>query len=57
MQTTISRVAPNIHDHEQIRERLELYTLLREGIDDIRNNDVRPFSDSIYDIRERLSGS
>ena len=43
----------SIEAYEQLLGRFELYGLIREGIDDIRSGNTRPFSDALADIRAR----
>lgn len=43
----------SIEAYERLTARFELYEMIKEGIEDIRSGDTRPFSDSIADIRRR----
>lgn len=37
--------------YEQLVVRSELYSLIQEGLDDIKSGNTRPFSDAMADIR------
>lgn len=43
----------SIEAYEQLTGRFELYGLLQEGIDDIKEGNTRPFSEAMSDIRSR----
>lgn len=43
----------SIETYEQLVGRFELYGLLQEGLDDIKNGDTRPLSEAISDLRKR----
>ena len=42
----------SIETYEQLVGRFELYGLLQEGLDDIKNGDTRPLSEAISDLRK-----
>ena len=43
----------SIEAYEQLVARSELYSLIQEGLDDIKSGNTRPFSDAMADIRNR----
>ena len=43
----------SIEAYEDLTSRFELYSQLKEGIDDISSGNTRSFADSISDIRRR----
>lgn len=43
----------SIETYERLVGRLELYSLLREGLTDVQNGDTEPLSDAVSSIRER----
>ena len=43
----------SIETYEQLIGRFELYGLLQEGLDDIKNGDTRSLSEAISDLRKR----
>ena len=43
----------SIETYEQLVGRFELYGILQEGLDDIKNGDTRPLSEAISDLRKR----
>ncbi len=43
----------SIETYEQLMGRFELYGLMQEGLDEVRNGDVRPFAEAISDLRNR----
>ena len=43
----------SIETYEQLLGRFELYGLIKEGMDDIKTGNTRPFSEAIADIRAR----
>lgn len=43
----------SIEAYEQLTARFELYDALKEGMEDVKNGDTRPFSDALADIRSR----
>ncbi|MDD3040640.1 type II toxin-antitoxin system Phd/YefM family antitoxin [Bacteroides sp.] len=45
----------SIETYEEMNSRFELYGQIKEGIDDIANNNTRPFSEAISSIRSRRS--
>lgn len=46
----------SIEAYEQLTARFELYDMLKEGIEDVRNGETRPFAEAIADIRSRRKG-
>lgn len=44
----------SIEDYENLLARLELYSALAEGLKDIQNGDVLPFSEGMSQIRKEL---
>ncbi len=42
----------SIEAYEQLKGRLELYSLIEEGLKDERQGKVRPLSDALADIRK-----
>lgn len=40
--------------YEALRGRLELYTVIQQGLDDVRNGNEIPFSEGIESIRKGL---
>ncbi|MCM1172655.1 MAG: type II toxin-antitoxin system Phd/YefM family antitoxin [Clostridium sp.] len=46
----------SIEAYEQLTARFELYDMLKEGIEDVRNGETRPFAEAIADIRGRRKG-
>ena len=42
--------------YRQLTGREELYRLLDEGLEDIKNGQVEPFEDVMSDIRKRIAG-
>lgn len=45
----------SIEVYEQLKGRLELYSLIEKGLDDERKGKVRPLAKSLKEIREGLS--
>lgn len=45
----------SIEAYEQLLGRFELYSLLQEGMDDIKDGNTRPFSEAITEIKARRS--
>ncbi len=45
----------SIEVYEQLKGRLELYSLLERGLEDERQGKVRPFSEALNDIRKGIS--
>lgn len=45
----------SIETYEEMNSRFELYGQLKEGMDDIANNNTRPFSEAISSIRSKRS--
>ena len=45
----------SIEAYEQLLGRFELYSLLQEGMDDIKVGNTRPFSEAIAEIKARRS--
>lgn len=43
----------SIEAYEQLLGRFELYGLIKDGIDDAKDGNTRPFSDALSDIRAR----
>ena len=43
----------SIEVYEQLAGRNELYSLIQEGIDDIKTGNTRPFTDMIAELRNR----
>lgn len=43
----------SIEDYETLIGKLELYNLIKDGLDDVANGKTRPFSDAMADIRAR----
>ena len=43
----------SIEAYEQLREKLELYAALQEGIENVKDGKTRPFSDALSDIKSR----
>lgn len=43
----------SIEAYEELTSRFELYSKLKEGMDDIASGNTRPFSEAISDIRRR----
>ncbi len=43
----------SIEAYEKLVGRFELYSLIMDGIDDIKNGNTRPFSDAMADLRAR----
>lgn len=43
----------SIEAYEQLLGRFELYSLLQEGMDDIKAGNTRPFSEAIAEIKAR----
>ena len=41
----------SIETYENIVSKLELYSMLQEGLDDVANGNTRPFSEAMTDIR------
>lgn len=47
-------VLMNLEDYNQMVAELELLKMLSESTNDVTNNRVKPFSESLSDIREKL---
>lgn len=45
----------SIEVYEQLKGRLELYGLLEKGLEDERQGRIRPFSESLNEIRKGLN--
>ena len=45
----------SIEDYEEIKGRLELYSLIQTGLDEEKNNKVKSFDDVIANIQEELA--
>ena len=45
----------SIEAYEQMNARFELYSLIRDGLDDVSGGRVRPWEEAMADIRARLS--
>lgn len=43
----------SIEAYEQLTARFELYGLLKDGMQDIRDGNTRPFAEALADIRDR----
>lgn len=43
----------SIETYEQLIGRFELYGLIQKGLSDIQNENTRPFSEAISDLRNR----
>ena len=43
----------SIETYEELTSRLELYSQIKEGMDDITVGNTRPFSEAMSDIRSR----
>jgi len=43
----------SIEAYEQLVGRFELYGLLKDGLDDVKNENIRPLSEAISDLRSR----
>lgn len=43
----------SIEAYEQLVGRFELYSLLKDGLDDVKNENTRPLSEAISDLRSR----
>lgn len=43
----------SIETYERLVGKFELYSLIHEGLEDIKNGDTRSFSDAMSDIRKR----
>ena len=43
----------SIEAYEQLTARFELYGLLKDGMQDIRDGNARPFAEAMADIRDR----
>ncbi|MBD5140844.1 MAG: hypothetical protein HDT25_05450 [Ruminococcus sp.] len=41
--------------YEQSDEMLELYSLIKEGLEDEQQGKVRPFSEALEEIREEMN--
>ena len=41
--------------YEQLKGRLELYSLIEEGLEDEQQGKVRPFSEALEEIREEMN--
>ncbi len=45
----------SIEAYEELKNRFELYGQIKEGMDDITNGNIRPFSEAISSIRSKRS--
>ena len=43
----------SIEAYEEMNSRFELYNLIKNGMDDISNGDIRPFSEAMSSIRSK----
>lgn len=43
----------SIETYEQLIGRFELYGLLQDGLNDVKNENTRPFAEAISDLRSR----
>ena len=46
----------SIEFYENLTSRFELYSQIKEGMDDIASGNTRPFSDAMADIRRKRRG-
>lgn len=46
----------SIEAYEQLKGRLELYSLIEEGLEDERQGRIRPFSEALDEIRKGILG-
>lgn len=46
----------SIEAYEELTSRFELYSQIKEGMDDISSGNTRPFSEAMADIRSRRRG-
>ena len=46
-------VVMSIETYEQLVGRFELYGLLQDGLNDVKNENTRPFAEAISDLRSR----
>ena len=46
-------VIMSIETYEQLVGRFELYGLLQDGLNDVKNENTRPFAEAISDLRSR----
>ena len=49
-------VVMSIEAYEELTSRFELYSQIKEGMDDISSGNTRPFSEAMADIRSRRRG-
>lgn len=45
----------SIEAYEKLAGRLELYSLIQEGMDDIREGRTQPFTDAMSEIKKKRS--
>ena len=43
----------SIEAYEQLQERIELYGMIQEGIEDVKDGKTRPFSEVLSEIKTR----
>lgn len=43
----------SIEAYEELTSRFELYSQIKEGMDDIASGNTRPFADAMADIRSK----
>ena len=48
-------ITKNGKAYEELTSRVELYSQIKEGMDDIATGNTRPFSEAMADIRSRRS--
>jgi len=46
----------SIEAYEELTSRFELYSQIKEGMDDIASGNTRPFSEAMADIRSKHRG-
>ena len=51
----VSVAVMSIETYEELTSRFELYSQIKEGMDDIATGNTRPFSEAMADIRSRRS--
>lgn len=44
----------SIQAYEDMNSRFELYGLIKEGLDDVAEDNTHPFSEAMYSIRSKL---
>ena len=43
----------SIETYEQLMGKFELYSLIQDGLEDIKAGDTRPFSEAMTDLKNR----